>query len=410
MAAWRKVWLWERVLKSRTTYCLRWYEEDFRMRTRAVGSDRAYAEGERRRFEYELNTAGTAAVSARLRTLGDLAEEHVRVSAGTVRPATLVIQRACLDVFCAFAGLNAAARKRALTADSCWVCGTSGRPGRLGLCAGCFAEALRKGREQSLAAATPLLAAEFVAARVATVSRATANKDVRTLAAIFAAAVERESVEKNPFASMKRLREPEREKRTLSAAEVNALLAGCAEDKLLQAFIFAAATTGARAGELLHLHVEDVDWETGEARLVNREADGHVLKSGKHRDVWLLPLARALLRRALGARAAGRIWPWSVYGAHGRFVRAVKAAGLKHATPHDLRRTFASDLQARGVASATAKALLGHASITTTEQHYTRIPAETLRAAAERLSFARPAAIVSLSYHGDLGRSEARTA
>jgi len=419
MAAWRKVWLWRREQKTRTTYCLRWYEDDFRMRTKAVGTDKEHAEGERRKFEYELNT-GAGSAAARLRTLGDLADEHLRVSAGSVRPATLTIQRAALETFCAFVGLGAKAR-RSESNGACRVCGRpekvkgearpeSVRLGRLGLCAGCFAEALEGGRKSRVPAASPLVAAEFVAARLREVSRATANKELRTLQAVFRAAVERESVARNAFESVRRVREAQKRIRTLTALEINALLAACSEDRSLQAFVFAAATTGARVGELLNLRVEDVDWETGDAPLVNRESDGHVSKSGKERRVWFLPLARELLRIALDGRVSGKIWPWSVYGAHGRFVRAVARAGLKHATPHDLRRTFASDLQAHGVASATAKALLGHASITTTEQHYTAIPAETLRAAAERLSFARPAAIVSLSYREGLGRSEARTA
>ena len=53
---WRKVWTMARETKRRgTTYSIRWYDSDGRMRTQSVGPGKRHAEDERRRKEMQLN-------------------------------------------------------------------------------------------------------------------------------------------------------------------------------------------------------------------------------------------------------------------------------------------------------------------------------------------------------------------
>ena len=64
-----------------------------------------------------------------------------------------------------------------------------------------------------------------------------------------------------------------------------------------------------------------------------------------------------------------------------KFNKAVERAEIEHRTLHDLRRTVASLLAARGVNQKVAAELLGHADITTTSKYYQAVDSETIRKA-----------------------------
>ena len=53
-----------------------------------------------------------------------------------------------------------------------------------------------------------------------------------------------------------------------------------------------------------------------------------------------------------------------------RVRRIMRRAGVAHCTPHDLRRTFASLLAARGVPTTRIRDYLGLSSVATTEGYY----------------------------------------
>jgi integrase len=70
--------------------------------------------------------------------------------------------------------------------------------------------------------------------------------------------------------------------------------------------------------------------------------------------------------------------------------RRARAAGVGHLSPHDGRRTFASDLFDAGVDAVQVQGLMGHASLLTTGG-YDRRPELARLAAVERLHFPYPA-------------------
>jgi integrase len=147
-----------------------------------------------------------------------------------------------------------------------------------------------------------------------------------------------------------------------------------------------ALFTGLRQAEQWWLHWEDVS-ET--KVVVRRSAKGLPPKSGKIRDVYLLPQAReaieAVRRRSVfvfcGARGGRR----QEGKAPSQWVAWLKAAGIKRKVRwHDLRHTCATSLLAgwwgRKWSVDEVCSLLGHSSVTVTERYAKKLD-ETQRAA-----------------------------
>jgi integrase len=185
----------------------------------------------------------------------------------------------------------------------------------------------------------------------------------------------------------------------LLAAELGALLKACAIDGGLRgrrdaALIALGAAGGLRRAELCALDGSDlIDSSGDQLQVLIRRGKG-----GKSRVVYIAgamagvaqvwrkmcartPLFIAISRtgRALDDR---RLTPAAVRAI---LRRRCAEAGIAVANPHDLRRTFISELLGAGVDIATAARLAGHASVTTTAR-YDRRGDEALRAAADRLA------------------------
>ncbi len=341
---WRRVWLWARKTKAGTTYYLRWYGHNGRMKSESCRcGDKKDAERLRRERERALN-AGELGMIEPIR-LEAWIDEDLRLRRRTVRPRTLEEDdRALGSLLAAFGDLplDALTRRRLET---------------------------------------------WLSERADVLAQATVNKLLRTLRAAFSRAVERNYLRANPLAGVRPGKEPEREPHALTAEQVERLLA--AADGDWRCFIFLALTTGLRRGELCQLEWKDLDAERGLLHV--RCKDGWRPKSGHNRTVPLVPEAAAMLEERhlqyadtllIFERPGGRPWRWNLLRS---LRRLAGRAGIGPCTIHDLRRTFLSHLHDTGASLAVAKRLAGHSSEQTTMRHYTRAMDDSVAQAPARL-------------------------
>jgi integrase len=200
---------------------------------------------------------------------------------------------------------------------------------------------------------------------------------------LFAFAVDRELIPRNPVEGVKKPAAGKRE-RFLSEAEAGRLfetIAAMVEAGELHG-VFAdtlrlIAFTGARRGEIEGLRWAEVDFDRSEARL-----PAHRSKTGAK----TIPLsAPALALLAERARTSVYVFP-SPMGGDGpanalskNWQRVRARAGLDGVRVHDLRHTMASLLVARGASLPMIGKILGHTNAATTAR-YAHLQTDPLRA------------------------------
>jgi site-specific recombinase XerD len=143
--------------------------------------------------------------------------------------------------------------------------------------------------------------------------------------------------------------------------------------------------TGLRAGELLDLTLQSIDWAGGTVRVTGKGTKERIVLAG---EIAIDVVERYLhgARPALATPASGdALWlnhhgrPLAVRGFHVILQGHLRSAGItKHVTPHTLRHSFATHLLEGGADLRTVQQLLGHASVSTT-QIYTHVSEGYLR-------------------------------
>lgn len=170
--------------------------------------------------------------------------------------------------------------------------------------------------------------------------------------------------------------------RHLTREQYHALREGAASPHLLL-FVVLAYTTAGRAGAILDLTWDRVDFEKGLIRL----AKG--LHSTKGRAT--VPMTVSAKEALLEARSAALSDYVIEYG--GRkvgsvkraFARAAKRAGVPWCTPHVLRHTAAVHMAESGVPIEEIAQYLGHTTPSVTYRVYARYSPDYLRRAASAL-------------------------
>jgi integrase len=191
-------------------------------------------------------------------------------------------------------------------------------------------------------------------------------------------------------------------------AEQGEMLLEAARDDRLEALYRVALSLGLRQGEVLGLRWQDIDFDARTLRIeVALQSVGGTLqlappKTANSRRTLPLPAALVTALEAHRIRqleerlVAGKRWkehglvfptsvgtPISPRNLVRSFKALLKRAYLPDIRFHDLRHSCASILAAQGVPPRVAMEILGHASITTTQNIYTHVFDDAKRQAAD---------------------------
>jgi len=219
---------------------------------------------------------------------------------------------------------------------------------------------------------------------IVTGGRGAARLSMILLSAMFSFAIQRALRSDNPCAGVRRYK-PGKSERFLSTTELVSLgdaltaaeRAGTNPNAI--AAIRVLALTGARAGEILSLRWQEVDFERTCLRLSDSKTGAKVIPLG----AAAMQVITAQERRA----GTDHVFPGAhggPLGSIGKIWRQVRgAAGLAEVRLHDLRHSFASNIVNAGGSLPVIGALLGHRSTQTTAR-YAHLADDPLRAVADR--------------------------
>ncbi len=215
----------------------------------------------------------------------------------------------------------------------------------------------------------------------------TINRELNTVKAMLNKAVAWGYLAKSPAQTVKKLKEHKRQVRYLAPEEIKLLLAEA--NPRLKAIIATMLLTGLRRDELIHLTWDDLNFDK---KLLSVQAKGGW--HPKDYEVRHIPLNERLLQLLdkLKRNKNGDVFVFAT-GEGGAlngnilsrdFRKLCRQCGVKGASIHTLRHTFASYLAMKGVDLYTVQKLLGHSSIKTTEI-YAHLAPDYLRAAIGKL-------------------------
>ncbi|AEP08937.1 tyrosine-type recombinase/integrase [Micavibrio aeruginosavorus] len=171
--------------------------------------------------------------------------------------------------------------------------------------------------------------------------------------------------------------------RYLTRDEYRALL-DAAETNHIRLFIVIALATAARAGAILDMTWDQVDFDRGLIRL----SKGKESRLKGRATVPMTALARDALAQAYEARETDWVIEWAgknVASIKTGFRLTVRRAGLDGVTPHVLRHTAAVWMAEAGIPMSEIAQYLGHTSTMVTERVYARYSPDYLRGAASAL-------------------------
>jgi integrase/recombinase XerD len=202
-------------------------------------------------------------------------------------------------------------------------------------------------------------------------------------------AVRERRVTADPTLKLDPPKKPPRFPKTLSEADVEALLGAPHVETPLglrdRAMLEVLYATGLRVSELVGLKASEVSLDMGVVRIFGKGGKERMVPLGEEAMDWLSRYLREARPLLLKGRAANAIFVtprgagmtrqafWHVIKRYG--ARAISGKAL---SPHTLRHAFATHLINHGADLRVVQLLLGHADISTT-QIYTHVARERLK-------------------------------
>ena len=261
-----------------------------------------------------------------------------------------------------------AAYRRDLTLLADWLDGDGGRP-------------LSEASETDLR--------RYALARHAGSAPTSTNRRLTVFKRFFRWAVRERLVEADPTLKLASARQPLRVPKTLSEAQVEALLGAPdvatplgLRDRAMLELLYAS---GLRVSELVLLKTVNVSFAEGALRVTGKGAKERLVPFGEEALAWIERYVAEARPAILGRRTSdalfvtGRGGPmtrqmfWKLLKAHARVAGIVAPL-----SPHTLRHAFATHLLNHGADLRAVQMLLGHADIATTTI-YTHVARERLK-------------------------------
>jgi integrase/recombinase XerD len=229
----------------------------------------------------------------------------------------------------------------------------------------------------------------YFAAKHASTKATSANRRLAVLKRFYQLALRQNKISADPCLKMKSAKQPPRYPKTLSEAQVEALLAAPdiesplgLRDRTMLELMYAS---GLRVSELVLLKTIEVGMNEGVLRITGKGSKTRLVPFGEEARSWIeryLKQARSAILNgqicdALFVTARGgamtRQMYWTLIKKHARM------AGINAPlSPHTLRHAFATHLLNHGADLRVVQLLLGHADISTT-QIYTHVARERLK-------------------------------
>lgn len=187
--------------------------------------------------------------------------------------------------------------------------------------------------------------------------------------------------------------------RAVESLELDALFAACRADRTAAgvrdaAILAVLVGAGLRRDEVAKLLLEDVSVGAGEIRVLEAKGNKDRVAYAGRDALFAVALWIRLRGEQPGAlfcpvTKAGRIElrAMSAQAIYNMCAKRAEQAGIKHFSPHDMRRTFISELLDRGADLVKVQRLVGHANVQTTAR-YDRRGNRGLREAADLLRLA----------------------
>ena len=252
-----------------------------------------------------------------------------------------------------------------------------------------FADWLLADRQKDLLGAEADDLNGYFAARHASTRPASSNRRLAVLKRFYQYALRQNLMSIDPCLRLKSAKQAPRFPKTLSEAQVEALLAAPdvetplgLRDRTMLEVMYAS---GLRVSELVDLKSVEVSMNEGVLRITGKGSKTRLVPFGAEARAWIERYLSQARGAILGAQVADALFVTARGAAMTRqmFWTLVKKHALKadiHAplSPHTLRHAFATHLLNHGADLRVVQLLLGHADISTT-QIYTHVARERLK-------------------------------
>lgn len=252
-----------------------------------------------------------------------------------------------------------------------------------------FAAWLQGERGKDLYGAQPDDLHAYFAARHTDTKATSANRRLSVFKRFYQYALRQNRVAVDPCLKLKTAKQPPRIPKTLSEAQVEALLGAPAvatplglRDRTMLELMYAS---GLRVSELVLLKTIELGMNEGVLRITGKGSKTRLVPFGEEARAWIERYLKEARPVILNGRSDDALFVTARGGPMTRqmFWTLIKKHALKagiHAplSPHTLRHAFATHLLNHGADLRVVQLLLGHADISTT-QIYTHVARERLK-------------------------------